>query len=265
MNELDKEKELKEYLQSLKKVAVAFSSGVDSTYLLKIAHDVLKDNVIAITASSHVFPKRELEETKAFCEKENIKHIIFYTDELKIEGFASNPTNRCYICKKALFQRIKDIALENDINYVIEGSNMDDLGDYRPGLKAIEELKIKSPLRQVELYKSEIRNLSKKHHLPTFNKPSFACLASRFVYGEMISEEKLEMVEKAEQLLIELGFKQMRVRIHGRMARIEVEPEYIQMVIDNRNIIDAKFKEYGFDYVTVDLYGYKMGNMNKLI
>ncbi|MCD7949489.1 MAG: ATP-dependent sacrificial sulfur transferase LarE [Erysipelotrichaceae bacterium] len=262
---MSKERQLEEYLLSLKSVAVAYSSGVDSTYLLKKAHDVLGDKAIAITASSPSFPKHELEESISFCQQENIKQIIFDTNELNIPGFAHNPKNRCYLCKYHLFSKIMEIAKENGINEVIEGSNMDDLGDYRPGLQAIQELNVKSPLREVNLYKQEIRDLSKQLHLPTWDKPSFACLASRFVYGETITLEKLEMVEKAEQFLIDMGFKQLRVRIHDKMARIEVERDDIIKIIENKDIIDQQLKAYGFNYVTVDLHGYVMGSMNKEI
>ena len=263
-----KEKTLEEYLKSLKKVAVAFSSGVDSTYLLKKAKQVLGGNVIAITAYSDIFPKRELEEAMQFCEKENIKQILIEARQLEKEEFSNNPPNRCYICKKQLFQEMKKIAKENNINELIEGSNMDDLGDYRPGLKAIEELKIKSPLRYAGLYKQEIRKLSKEIGLETWDKPSFACLASRFVYGENITKQKLKMVDMAEQFLISMGFKQIRVRIHGEnMARIEVEPDDIEKITkqETKNKIIVEFKKLGFKYITVDLQGYRTGSMNEII
>lgn len=265
MTELQsKEKVLEEYLRDLGSAVVAFSSGVDSTFLLKKAKDVLGRNVIAVTESSCIFPGRELDEAKAFCEKENIKHIIIDTDELSIEGFADNPKNRCYICKKKLFETIKEVAKENGIEEVIEGSNMDDMGDYRPGLKAVEELGIKSPLRYAGLYKNEIRQLSKELGLATFSKPSFACLASRFVYGEKITKEKLSMIEKAESMLLSMGVTQVRVRLHGNLARIEVNESDIERLAkqENREQILKAFKKYGFSYVTLDLAGYKMGSMN---
>ena len=196
----NKYENLKKYLRSLGSVAVAFSSGVDSTFLLKTAHDVLGDKCLAITAMSCSFPKRELEEAKAFCEKEGIRHITVESEELEIEGFCQNPKNRCYICKKELFEKIWEIARKKGLNAVAEGSNMDDNGDYRPGLQAVAELGVKSPLRHSELYKEDIRALSKDLGLPTWEKQSFACLSSRFVYGETITKEKLGMVGEDEIL-----------------------------------------------------------------
>ncbi len=266
--ELNKKYEkLKEYLKDLKRVCVAFSSGVDSTFLLKTAIDVLKDNVIAVTATSCSFPKRELQEAIEFCKNNNIKHIIIESEELKIKGFSQNPTNRCYLCKKELFEKIIAIAKENMAENIIEGSNTDDEGDYRPGLQAVKELGIKSPLREIGFNKEEIRELSRKLNLHTSEKPSFACLASRFVYGELITEEKLNMIDKAEQLLLDLGFKQVRVRIHGMMARIEIMPDEFGKLIqdDTRKEIIKKFTEYGFTYISMDLKGYITGSMNKTI
>ena len=207
----DKMERLKQYLASLQSVAVAFSSGVDSTFLLKVAHEALGDKVIAVTAESCSFPKRELEEAKAFCEKEGIRHFICESEELEIEGFSKNPVNRCYLCKRELFEKIREITAENHIENIVEGSNMDDNGDYRPGLQAVAELGVKSPLRYAGLTKEDIRQLSKALGLTTWNKQSFACLSSRFVYGEDITREKLSMVDRAEQLLLDLGFHQIRV------------------------------------------------------
>ena len=258
---------LREYLKSLESVAVAFSSGVDSTFLLKTAKDTLGDNVIAVTARSCSFPGRELNEALEFCKKEGIRHFVCESEELSIDGFAQNPKNRCYLCKKELFRKIQEIADENGIAAIAEGSNMDDMGDYRPGITAVAELGIKSPLRDCGFTKQDIRVLSKALNLPTWEKQSFACLSSRFVYGETISEEKLGMVEKAEQLLLDYGFHQVRVRIHGLLARIEIMPEEFPKLLEKnvREDIAKKFKEYGFTYVTMDILGYRMGSMNETL
>lgn len=258
---------LKQYLADLGNVAVAFSSGVDSTFLLKAAHEVLGEKVLAVTAKSCSFPARELEEAEAFCKEEGIRQVIFESKELEIEGFAQNPPNRCYLCKKAFLQKILKIAEERGIPYVAEGSNIDDEGDYRPGMQAVAELGIKSPLRNAGLTKEEIRLLSRDLGLDTWEKPSFACLSSRFPYGEIITEEKLRMVEQGERLLMELGFSQFRVRIHGSMARIEVLPEDFLKLIqeENRNKITQQFQEYGFTYVSMDLTGYRTGSMNEIL
>ena len=253
---------LQKYLQSLNSVAVAFSGGVDSTFLLKVAHDTLGDNAAAVTAVSNLFPRREVEEASEFCRREKIKQISFFVDALKIDSFAQNPPNRCYICKRNLFTQIK--AAASNFNFVVEGSNKDDESDYRPGLKALTELNIKSPLREVGLFKSEIRELSATMNLPTWNKPSFACLASRFVYGETITPEKLSMVERAEEFLRSCDFNQFRVRLHGNLARIEILPEEFARIMqpDLREKIVSTFTIYGFDYVALDMQGYRVGSMN---
>ncbi|SFA88398.1 uncharacterized protein SAMN05216249_10497 [Acetitomaculum ruminis DSM 5522] len=264
-DEKNKFEDLKKYLKSLKSVAIAFSGGVDSTFLLKTAHTVLGNNVLAVTATSHTFPKRELNEAIDFCKKEGIRHVTVESEELKIEGFSKNPVNRCYLCKYELFKKIQTIALKNNISNVAEGSNMDDLGDYRPGLQAIAELHVLSPLRHVKLNKKEIRDISHVFGLPTWNKQSFACLSSRFAYGEEITESKLSMVDKAEQLLLDYGFSQVRVRIHDKLARIEILPSEFEALLKYRENIYKQFKEYGFSYIAMDLLGYRTGSMNETL
>ncbi|MDD3035866.1 MAG: ATP-dependent sacrificial sulfur transferase LarE [Candidatus Saccharimonadaceae bacterium] len=263
----EKYENLKEYLKNLDSVAVAFSGGVDSTFLLKTAHDVLGDKVIAVTARSMSFPKRELEDARAFAASNEIEHVVVDSEELDIDGFSKNPTNRCYLCKTELFSKIKKIAVQKDLEFVAEASNTDDNGDYRPGLMAVAELGIKSPLREADLSKPEIRELSKELGLPTWNKPSFACLSSRFPYGENITPERLRMIDEAEQFLLDLGFRQVRVRYHGNLARIETDESGFQtMTLQSmREKIHAKFREIGFTYVSLDLKGYRTGSMNETL
>ena len=264
---------LKNYFKDLGSAAIAFSGGVDSTLMLKVAHDVLGHKAIAITASSHSFPVSEKIEAEDFCHKEGIKHIFIETNELEIPGFKENPKNRCYLCKREIFNSIIEAASQNGITYVCEGSNLDDDGDYRPGLQAIAELGVKSPLRECNLWKSEIRAISKELGLGTWKKQSFACLSTRFVYGETITAKKLDMIDKAEQLLLDLGLTQERVRIHsfktgqtdGTIARIEVNPDEFPKIMENKEQIVSTFKTLGFNYVSLDLQGYRTGSMNETI
>ncbi len=263
-NKLDR---LREVLSDLGSLAVGFSGGVDSSFLLSVAKEELGDRVIAVTAADASVPERELEEAKAFCHERGIRHIICRVDPLKEEGYRKNGPDRCYFCKHGIFTEIKRIAKENGIEYAAEGSNMDDLGDYRPGLKAVEELSVKSPLREAGLYKADIRSLSKAMGLPTWSKPAYACLASRFVYGEEITEKKLQMIDRAEQFLIGLGFIEERVRLHGDIARIEVSPADIPRLAseDIRSAVYEEFKKLGFLFVTLDMKGYRTGSMNATI
>lgn len=264
---LDKYGRLKDYLASLGSVAVAFSSGVDSTFLLYAAKEALGDHAIAVTASSCSFPERELKEAKEYCKKMGIRHFVIKSEELEIEGFSHNPKNRCYLCKHELFEKIGALAKEQGINEIAEGSNLDDNGDYRPGLQAVAELGVKSPLRHIGFTKQEIRELSQYLNIPTWNKQSFACLSSRFPYGDLINEKKLKMVDRAEQLLLDMGFHQLRVRIHGDVARIELLPDEFPKFMEEKTRLSVykKFKEYGFSYVTLDVLGYRMGSMNETL
>jgi uncharacterized protein len=260
-------KRLKCHIEKLGSLAVAYSGGVDSTFLLKVAHDILKDQVIAVTARSSTYPEREFKEAAEFTRSAGIKHIIIQSEELDIEGFTANPPNRCYLCKYELFSKIKEVAQKYNIKYIAEGSNIDDLGDYRPGMQAIKELGIISPLKDIGLGKDAIRKLSKQMGLPTWDKQSFACLASRFPYGEKITQEKLTMVDRAEQYLLDLGFKQIRVRHHGDTARIEVAGKERLKFFD-LELMDNVYKQFqkiGFAYTSLDLKGYRTGSMNEVI
>lgn len=264
---IEKLERLKGLILEMGSLAVGFSGGVDSSFLLAVAHEVLGEKAIAVTAVDFSVPEREVKEAEVFCKERGIRHIVTRFDPLKIEEYRNNTPDRCYFCKHGIFTEIQKIAAENGITYAAEGSNTDDLGDYRPGLKAVEELGVRSPLREAGLSKADIRTISKAMGLPTWSKPAYACLASRFVYGEEITEEKLRMIDRAEQFLIEHGFLTERVRMHGRMARIEVPAEDIPRLAseDMREAVYGKFREIGFLFVTLDMQGYRTGSMNALI
>ncbi|GHV61967.1 adenine nucleotide alpha hydrolase [Spirochaetia bacterium] len=246
--------------------AVAFSGGVDSSFLCHAAAAALGKRAIAVTIVSPMLPKSEIECAADIAGRVGIEHILVEEDGID-EEVAANPKERCYFCKKIEFGNILKAAKERGINAVLDGSNMDDLGDYRPGLRALEELKIISPLREADLHKAEVRELSKRFNLPTWDKPAFACLASRIPYGERIDREKLSRIEKAEDALRSIGFRQFRVRSHENIARIEVSPDerkhfFDETMLDN---ISRTLKSYGFLYVAFELEGYLMGNMNRAI
>ncbi|MEE9603953.1 MAG: ATP-dependent sacrificial sulfur transferase LarE [Candidatus Scalindua sp.] len=258
---------LKKIVKDLESVVVAFSGGVDSTLVAKVCYDVLKDNSMAVTARSETYPDFEFEEAKGLAKEIGIRHLVLNTSELAIEGFASNPPNRCYFCKTELFEKLKDIAKQHRFLHVADGANLDDMEDYRPGLEASKELGVKSPLKEADMTKKDVREASKMLNLPNWNKPAYACMSSRFPYGQSITEEKLKMVSEAEKYLRGLGLEQFRVRHHETIARIEVLPEDIHILTNSstRDELLSKFKEIGFTYVTLDLEGYRSGSMNEVL
>lgn len=256
---------LKKILQKIGPVLIAYSGGVDSTFLLRVAKDVLKSNVLAVTADSATYPRSEVRESQRFAKKFGVRHIIIHTNEMSDSRFRKNPVNRCFYCKDELFGELVKIAKKNKINYVCDGTNQDDFSDYRPGRKAARKWNIRSPLAEAGLTKNDIRKFSQKLKLPTWNKPAYACLASRVPYGTKIEPKILSRIEQAEEYLHQLGLKQVRVRNHQNIARIETSEKEISIIIKNRTKITAKLKSLGYTYITLDLQGYRTGSMNETI
>lgn len=256
---------LKKLLAQMPAALVAYSGGVDSTFLLRVASEVLKDNVFAVVASSPIYPQREIREALALAKKMGVKVRVIETKEMANPHFLANPPDRCYFCKKELFSRLKEIGLQENRPFILDGTNYDDYKDYRPGSQAAKELEVCSPLAEVKLRKDEIRVLSRWLGLPTWNKPSMACLASRFPYFVEITPERLEKVAKAEEVLRRLGFTQVRVRHHGDdLARLEILPEQFPLIINPRirKMIINQLKSLGYLYITFDLEGYRSGSLN---
>jgi uncharacterized protein len=256
---------LKKKLGKMKRVLVAFSGGADSTLLLKTAADMLDDGVLAVIAASETYPRREIQEAKRLAEKLGVRRRVIHTRELENPDFSRNNPDRCYHCKKELFSRLKSMAAAEFIPFILDGQNKDDQSDFRPGSKAARELGVRSPLQEVGLTKQEIRKISHQLALPTWEKPSLACLASRFPYRQSIDRKGLAQVGLAEEFLVGLGLRQVRVRHHGRTARIEVEPQAIGRVAQARvrARIVRRLKELGYLYVTLDLSGYRTGSLNE--
>lgn len=261
-----KRSELEHILQAMGRVALAFSGGVDSTLLLKVSAGCLgANNVLAITVSSPIHPAREQREAATLAQSLGVPHILVESDELQNEDFVANPPDRCYQCKFTRFGDLVKIAQSHGFDYVLDGSNTDDLNDYRPGQKAAQQHGVRSPLQEAGFSKSDIRTLSKSLDLPTWNRPSQACLASRFPYGERITEEGLDRVDRAEEFLRDIVSGQIRVRHHGNLARVEVEPDQFFLLLAQRENISTHLKSLGFTYVTLDLIGFRSGSMNEVL
>ena len=263
MNKIHK---LRHILEGLKSVVVAYSGGLDSAFLLKAAIDTLgKDNVLAVTARSQTYPLSEYEEARAIAKRVGAKHLTINTREMEIKNFRSNPVNRCYYCKKYLFKRLNAIKERYGMECVVDGTNLDDLKDVRHGSRAAAEEGVKRPLLEAEITKDDIRKFSKNLRLPTWNKPSFACLASRFPFNERITIAGLKRIEEAEGRMHRMGFRQVRVRLHGKTARIEVPEDYLSLGLRLKEKIVRELKDLGFVYVTLDLEGYRAGSMHESV
>jgi uncharacterized protein len=261
----DKLIRLKATLNNYKSAVIAFSGGVDSTFLARVAKDVFGENLLLITATSSTYPFYELEEAKALAIMLGIKHRLIVSEEIDIPGYADNPPDRCYYCKSELFGKIRYIALEEGYEVVFDGSNADDLKDFRPGMKAKQEKGVISPLAESGFTKNDIRHFSSEYHLPTAEKQSYACLASRFPYGEKITIEKLDRLAMAEYEVRNLGFGQFRIRSHEKLARLEFMPADMDKAWGLKEKLAEICTRSGFSYITIDLAGYRTGAMNEVL
>lgn len=260
----EKLRQIKGLLKGMESVLIAYSGGVDSTLLVKLAQDVLGERVMAVTAQSPLYPALELESAKIIAQQIGVRHLIIQSDELELPSFTQNPRNRCYLCKRELFGKLSQIAKQEGLNYILDGSNADDRADYRPGRKAVKEFGVRSILEEVGLSKDEVRQISKSLNLPTHNKPPAACLASRFPYHSQISRQALRMIEQAEAYIQGLSISQVRVRHYESLCRIEVDKSEMHILLENQEAVVTKLKQLGYTYITLDMEGYRTGSMNLL-
>lgn len=262
----EKNEALGSLLKEMGNVLIAYSGGVDSAFLIARAKEELGNQMLAVTAASETFPQREFDEAIALAKDLHVPYFTIEIKEFENEDFVKNDPNRCYFCRRGLHERLVHLAQERGYPYILDGTNASDVGDYRPGMKALREKGVRSPLKEAGLTKDEIRILSKRMNLRTWNKPSFACLSSRIPYGTRITEKAINQLDLAENFLLkEIGLHQVRVRHHDKIARIEVDAEEVQTVITYKEMIDQKLKEFGFSYVALDLMGYRTGSMNEVL